>query len=166
MTMKNILKQLVALTAMIMLALPVQAESVRGFKMVKTTAEFDDVFINVQDAIINKGYNIDYVGHLNQMLKRTSKTVGSVTEEGSPSPYKHAKFMQFCSATLTHEAISANPQNVAICPYVIFVYETKADPGVIHVGFRRPISGPSKRTRQAFAKIEAMLTDIVNQAIK
>ena len=164
--MTRFLKIIVALTAMFMLALPGQAETSRGFKMVKTTAEFDDVFISVQDAIINKGYNIDYVGHLNQMLKRTSKTVGSVTEEGSPSPYKHAKFMQFCSASLTHEAISANPQNVAICPYVIFVYETKAEPGIVHVGFRRPISGPSKRSRQAFAKIEAMLTSVVTEAIK
>lgn len=143
-----------------------QAMEAKGFKTVKTKGDFDTVFVDTQDAIINKGYTIDYVGHMNQMLKRTSKAVGSVTETGSLSPYKHAKFMQFCSAKLTHEAVSANPQNIAICPYVVFVYEEKATPGVIHVGYRRPVGGPSKRSRKVFEKIDAMLTSVIENAIK
>lgn len=161
--LKTILSALILLTAT---TLGTQAGDGLGYKSVTAKGEFDSVFVDVQDAIVNKGYTIDYVGHFNQMLKRTSKTVGSVTEKGSLSPYKHAKFMQFCSALLTHEAISANPQNIAICPYVVFVYEEKTDPGLIHVGYRRPVAGPSKRTRKAIEKIEAMLTSIITEAVK
>lgn len=141
------------------------AES-KGFKAVQTKGDFDTVFVDLQDAIINKGYTIDYIGHFNQMLKRTSKAVGSVTEKGSPSPYKNARFMQFCSAKLTHEAVSANPQNIMICPYVVFIYEENSNPGVIHIGYRRPVAGPSKRTRKVFEKIETMLTSVLNDAIQ
>ncbi len=164
--MRNFFKIAATIVAMVAMVLTAHAGETKGFKSVKTKAAFDDVFIGLQDAVIGKGYNIDYVGHMNTMLNRTSKAVGSVTEKGSTSPYVNAKFMNFCSAKLTHEAVSANPQNIAICPYVVFIYEEKAEPGVIHVGYRRPVAGPSKRTRKAFDKIEAMLTDVINEAIK
>lgn len=164
--MKNIFKMFAVLITLIIAVTPSQARETKGFKSVQVTAAFDDVFVGLQDAIINKGYNVDYVGHLNQMLKRTSKAVGSVTEKGSASPYVDARFMQFCSAKLTHEAISANAQNIAICPYIVFIYEAKSAPGVVVVGYRRPVAGPSKRTRKAFDKIEAMLTSVINEAIK
>lgn len=169
--MNKFFKIIAVLFAMFAIALPshaseTQTRETKGFKSVKTTASFDDVFVGLQDAVVNKGYNIDYVGHMNQMLKRTSKAVGSVTEKGSASPYVNAKFMQFCSAKLTHEAISASPQNIAICPYIVFIYEEKTDPGVVIVGYRRPVAGPSKRTRKAFDKIEAMLTEVITEAVK
>ena len=100
------------------------------------------------------------------MLERTSEAVGSVTPGGSKSPYIDAKYLQFCSAKLTHEVVSANPLNIAICPYVVFIFELKTDPGKIHVGYRKPIAGPSRLTRKATAKVEALLNDITKQAVE
>ncbi len=142
------------------------AEQVRGFKAYETKGAFSDVLADLRDAIINRGHVIDYTGHINEMLRRTSKTVGSVTSKGSKSPYLNAQFMHFCSAKLSHEVVSANPQNIAVCPYVLFMYETKANPGTIHVGYRRPITGPSKRSRKAFTKIDALLDAVVKESLQ
>lgn len=155
------------ITALLALsATTTQADGVRGFQAYETKGAFSDVLSDLKDAIINRGLVIDYTGQLNKMLKRTSKTVGSVTESGSATPYLEAQFMQFCSAKLSHEVISANPQNIAVCPYVVFIYELKTAPGKVHVGYRRPITGPSKRSRKALAKIDALLNDIVKESLQ
>lgn len=141
-----------------------QAAQQNGYKHVTKTGHFEDVFQDLKDAIINRGLVIDYVGHVGKMLERTSVAAGSVTESGSKSPYIHAKYLQFCSAKLTHESVSASPYNLAICPYVVFIFEAKSKPGEIVVGYRRPVPGPSKRTREAFAKIESLLKSILKEA--
>ncbi len=153
-------------TMFAILLTPASADGIRGFQSYETRGAFNEVLADLKDAIINRGLVIDYTGYLNTMLKRTSKTAGSVTEQGSKTPYLDAQFMQFCSAKLSHEVISANPQNIAICPYVVFVYELKADPGTVHVGYRRPITGPSKLSRKVFAKIDSLLDDIVKETLQ
>ena len=130
-----------------------------------TQGAFNDVMQDLQDAVVNRGYVIDFVGHVDAMLERTSETVGSVTEAGSKSPYINAKYVQFCSAKLTHEAISASPMNLTICPNVVFAYETRSAPGKVTVGYRRPAGGPSKKTRKILAKIEDMLDGIAKEAV-
>ena len=136
----------------------------RGYNSAIKEGEFADVLQDVKDAIIDRGLVIDYVGHVDTMLERTSETVGSVTERGVKSPFLAAKYVQFCSAKLTHDAVSANPYNIAVCPYVVFVFEERAAPGQIVVGYRRPIPGPSRLTRRALNKIEAMLSEIMAEA--
>lgn len=129
-----------------------------------TKAAFDEVFQDLKDAIINRGFVIDFTGHVDTMLERTSGVAGSVTKSGEKSPYLHAKYVQFCSAKLTHESVSANPYNLAICPYVVFIFESRAKPGTIVVGYRKPQAGPSKLSRAAFAKITKLLADIATEA--
>jgi hypothetical protein len=136
------------------------------FKELTRMADYTEVRDDLKNAIINRGFVVDYVGHFNKMLERTSEAVGSVTEAGAKSPYKDAEFMQFCAAKLTHEAISANPQNIVNCPYVIYVYELTAKPGLIHVGYRIPVSGPSKISRKAVNNIDALLNEIITEAAK
>jgi hypothetical protein len=165
--MKRIFTALWALAFVgIVFSAPVSAETTQGYKSYVTEGKFDDVLFDLNNAIVERGLVIDYIGHLQTMLERTSETVGSVTAKGSKTPYIQAKFLQFCSAGLTHEVISANPLNIAICPYVVFIFELKTDPGKIHVGFRRPIAGPSKLTRKAVAKVEALIEEIVEEAVK
>jgi uncharacterized protein (DUF302 family) len=127
-------------------------------------APFEEVFQDLRDAIINRGLQIDYTGHVDKMLERTSQVAGSVTETGAKSPYLSAKYIQFCSAKLTHESVSANPYNLAICPYVVFIFEARAQPGTVIVGYREPAPGPSKRSKDAFAKIDKLLNDIITEA--
>lgn len=148
-------------SAIAIAAAPVRALDSEGLKTSVVTGAFEDVFSDLQDAIIAKGVVIDFVGHVDTMLTRTSEAAGSVTEKGAKSPFLNAKYVQFCSAKLTHEAVSASPFNIAVCPYVVFVFETAAEPGKVVVGYRKPITGPSKRSKKAVAGIEALLDDIV-----
>lgn len=123
--------------------------------------KFADVRDDLKNAIINRGYVVDYVGQFNSMLERTSEAVG-----GAKSPYSNAEFLQFCAAKLTHEAIAASPQNIVNCPYVVYVYETVAKPGEVHVGYRQPVSGSGDASKAAVAKIETLLGEIVAEAAK
>ncbi len=165
--MRTILHALVAVFAALSLALPVAAADTQlGYQALKRKASFEDVETDLRDAIINRGMTIDYVGHISKMLERTSEAVGSVTEEGSKSPYKEANYFQFCSAKLTHDVVSKNPLNISICPYVIFLFELKTEPGVIHIGYRRPFGGPSAISRKAVAAVEALLGKIIQDVAK
>lgn len=126
-------------------------------------APFEDVHQELQDAIIGRGLVVDYVGHIDKMLERTAEAAGSITETGEKTPYLHAKYLQFCSAKLTHEAVSANPQNLSICPYVIYLYESRSAPGTVYLGYRKPAFGPSKASRVIKAKINIFLQSIVDE---
>ena len=148
------------------LAGDIRAEASDGYKSYIKTGKYEDVLFELNNAIVDRGLLVDYTGHLQTMLERTSEAVDSVTPDGSKTPYIEAKYMQFCSAKLTHEVVSANPLNIAICPYVVFIFELKSDPGKIHVGYRRPIAGPSRVSRKAIAKVEALLDEITKQAVK
>ncbi|NRG19301.1 DUF302 domain-containing protein [Rhizobiales bacterium] len=129
-------------------------------KAVKAT--FEDVMLELQDAVIGRGLVIDYTGHVDKMLERTAEAAGGVTTAGGLSPYLNAKYVQFCSAKLTHEAVNANPQNLSICPYLVFIYETKAEPGTVHVGYRKPVFDPSQASEAISEKINAFLQEIVD----
>ncbi len=163
-------KILLALCAFVIagayLAGDASAATAAGYKSYIKTGTYEDVLFELNSAIIDRGLVVDYTGHLQTMLERTSEAVGSVTPGGSKTPYIEAKYLQFCSAKLTHGVVSANPLNIAICPYVVFIFELKSDPGKIHVGYRRPIAGPSKVSRKAIAKVEALLDEITKQAVE
>jgi uncharacterized protein (DUF302 family) len=156
-----------ALVALALVAPDASAvENELGYKSISKTASFDTVLFELKNAIIDRGLVVDYEGHLQKMLERTSEAAGSVTAEGIKTPYLHAKFLQFCSSKLTHEVVSKNPRNIAICPYVVFVYEVRGKPGIIHVGYRKPISDQSVISRKALAKVETLLDEIIADAIK
>ena len=154
------------LSALIFFVAASAASADPGYKHYSKKGAFEDVFQDLKDVIINRGLVIDYVGHIDTMLKRTAKAAGSVTDSGQASPYVNAKYLHFCSAKLTHNAVSANPFNLAICPYVVFIFEAQAEPGKVVVGYRRPLPGPSKRSREAFAAIEKLLDGIVKEAVE
>ena len=165
--MRTIFHALIAAFAALALALPAAAADTQlGYTALKKKASFEDVEADLRDAIINRGMKVDYVGHIGKMLERTSSAVGSVTEEGSKSPYKEAKYFQFCSAKITHDVISKNPLNISICPYVIFLFELKTEPGVVHIGYRRPFGGPSAISRKAIAQVETLLSKIIHEVAR
>ncbi len=152
--------------AMVAVAAPVAQADDLGFSEVTKQGKYEEVRDDLKNAIVNRGYVVDYTGQFNKMLERTSEAVGSVTGTGAKSPYKDAEFMQFCAAKLTHDAIGASPQNIVNCPYVVYVYELGDKPGEVHIGYRKPVAGPSERSREATGKIEALLGDIIKEAAK
>lgn len=137
-----------------------------GYKDYVKTGAYDDVAENLKDAIIKRGYVIDYVGQFNAMLERTAADTGTITAGGNKSPYRHAQYMQFCPSKLTHEAVNASPFAIANCPIALFVYETNAEPGKVHVGYRLPVESPSKRVNEVNAKLTVVLHEIAAEATK
>lgn len=128
-------------------------------KSLSTQGQYADVADYVENAIINKGLTIDYSGEVNRMLERTGADVGSTT-----SIYTGAKFFLFCSATLSREMMEADAGTMGLCPFSVYVYETKAEPGVVHVGYRRPGEGSSEAATKVLAKIDQLLDSIITEA--
>lgn len=139
----------------------VQAEGHAAETTSMTSVEraFDDVMFDLENAIINQGLVIDYIGKVGDMLSRTADAVES------QSPYADARYIQFCSAPLTHQAVEIDPRNLSICPYVVFGYELSDQPGVTHVGFRNPQSaGDEPAAAEAMQAIVDLLQSIVDEA--
>ena len=134
-----------------------------GFKIDTIKAPFDDVFQELQDVVINKGLVVDLVGDVGKMIERTADAVENPAGGEGGSPYLNAKYIVFCSAKLTHQAVDANVENLGICPYTVFAYETRAASGTTHVGFRLPLVGEDEKSQQAARDITAFLQTIIDE---
>jgi hypothetical protein len=141
---------LVSLSAMI-IAAPAQAQE--EVTTLSVEAPFADVASDLEDAIVNRGYVVDYRGYIGDMLKRTAADVG-----GAKALYRNAEFLQFCSAVISRKAMETDIGNIAYCPYVIFAYEAEGAPGKVVVGFRRLPDGPGRDD------VNALLEEIVDEA--
>lgn len=119
----------------------------------QTDAPFEDVIADLEDAVVNRGYVVDYHGHIGEMLKRTAGDVGA-----SKPLYRNAEFLQFCSAVVSRTTMEAEIGNIAFCPYVLFAYEAEIAPGKTVVGFRRLPAGPGRD------EVNLLLDEIVSEA--
>lgn len=119
----------------------------------ETTNSFSDASADLEDAIVNRGYVVDYHGFIGDMLKRTAGDVGADTPL-----YKDAEFLQFCSAVISRKAMETDIGNIAYCPYVLFVYEAAASPGTVTIGFRRMPEGGGRDD------VNALLDEIAREA--
>ncbi len=137
---------------------PAAAQEVRTYS---AKGSYDDVRFELTNAIVNHGLTIDHTGHIGRMLDRTGADVGS-----DKPLYKSAEFFTFCSAKLSRQMIEADPMNIAFCPYVLFIYESVGQPGVIVVGYRRPPAAGSEETKAALAEVDALLDTIARDAVK
>lgn len=126
---------------------------------ISVQGQYTDVADYVENAIINKGLTIDYSGEVNRMLERTGADVGS-----TKSIYTGAKFFLFCSATLSREMMEADARTMGLCPFSVYVYEAKAEPGVVHVGYRRPGQGANEEANKVLAKVDELLESIITEA--
>jgi uncharacterized protein (DUF302 family) len=114
---------------------------------------FDDVTQAVEDAIVNRGFKIDYHGFIGDMLSRTAGDVGATKKL-----YNDAEFFTFCSAVVSRNVMEADIGDIAYCPYVVFVYEAADMPGDVTLGFRRLPEGGARD------EVNALLSDIVKEA--
>jgi uncharacterized protein (DUF302 family) len=129
---------------------------------------FDDVYDEFKNAIISEGLTINYVGNVDQMLERTSQVQVDTgdTDENSKQVipvYLFAKYMQFCSSALTHKAVQANPQNLSMCPFLVFIYETTANPGRIVIGYRPPTLSTDEASKAISQEVVLFLNRILNE---
>lgn len=110
-------------------------------------------------AITGRGIVINNVAHIADMLRRTRDAV-----EGEPV-YRHAQALEFCSAVHSRRMMEADPRNIVYCPYVIVLYETVEEPGVIHMGYRRPAGAGDEASRERLERVESLLDGIVREAL-
>ncbi len=124
-------------------------------------AKFADVRDDLRAAIEGKGLVIDYESHVNRMLERTGKDVGSARKL-----YADAQAFVFCSAPLSRKTMEADPANMAMCPYAIVVYATAQAPDKVFVAYRRPWRPDgSPASKAALKEVEALLDSIAREAV-
>lgn len=124
-----------------------------GVTTFTSDAPFAEVVADLEDAVVNRGYVVDYHGHIGDMLARTAADI-----PGSKPLYKAAEILQFCSATMSRKAMEADIANIAYCPYVLFAYEPADDTGKVTLGFRRLPAGAGRD------EINALLEEIAGEA--
>jgi uncharacterized protein (DUF302 family) len=132
-----------------------------SLKLYSKKSTYDDARFELENAIIKRGLIIDLNGQVSKMLERTGADVGS-----TKPIYKRAEYFVFCSAKLSRAAMEADPINLGVCPYVIFIYETATAPGKVQMGYRRPHLQGSAKSRTALRAVERLLGDIVRDAMK
>ena len=127
----------------------------------RSTAPFDEVRQGLADAIINRGYVIDYEAHVGKMLARTAGDVGASQTLFAKG---RANVMQFCSAVLSRDMMQVDVMNIAYCPYVLFVFQARLDDPAVTIGFRRLPQRGSEKSKAALAKVNKLLDDIAREA--
>lgn len=120
---------------------------------------YDEVREALENALINRGYVVDHVARIGEMLNRTAEAVGA-----SRNVYSQAEALQFCSAILSRNAMEADPMNIAFCPYVLFIFERADKPGMVTVGHRRMGRGANEKSSAALAAVNDLLTEIAEEA--
>lgn len=143
---------LAATTVLFCLATGAQAAG-DDVKTIESEAAFADVTSGIENAIVNRGFKVDYHGFIGDMLKRTATDV-----DAGKALYKEAEFFTFCSAVVSRKVMEADIGDIAYCPYVVFAYETEEKPGAVTVGFR---SLPAGGERDA---VNTLLSDIIADA--
>jgi hypothetical protein len=95
------------------------------------------------------------------MLERTGKDIGRERQI-----YTHADVLEFCSAGVSRAQMEADPRNIAFCPYAIAVYVLPADPGSVHVSYRKPVAQGSAQSMKALRDVGKLLDGIAREALK
>lgn len=122
-------------------------------------ATYDDVRLDLENAIIGEGLRIDYTGNIGAMLDRTGPDVGS-----NQPIYQRAEFFTFCSAKLSRAMMEADPANMSQCPYVVFMYQRAATTKEVTVGYRKvAVAG---RGAKALEQINQLLDRVAKAAVK
>jgi uncharacterized protein (DUF302 family) len=148
------MKTLLAATAMAALLLANAAQAAGDdVKTVQSDAAFADVASGIENAIVNRGFKVDYHGFIGDMLKRTATDV-----DAGKALYKDAEFFTFCSAVVSRKVMEGDIGDIAYCPYVVFAYEPAETPGKVTVGFRQLPAGGERDA------VNALLTDIIEDA--
>ena len=123
-----------------------------GVTVYEAAESFEDTTFAVESELLDRGLVIDHVSHVGDMLNRTAEDVGAATQV-----YDRANVYLFCSATLSRKMMEADPNNIAHCPYGIFVYALADDPQAVFVGYRRMPQG-------AMQEVEGFLDAIARAA--
>jgi uncharacterized protein (DUF302 family) len=123
-------------------------------------AKFDDIRLELDNAILARGLSVHSTGNIAAMLDRTGADVGS-----TKAIYVAAEFVTFCSAKYSRMAMEADPSNMTLCPFGMSVYQTVARPDEVTVAYRR-ITGGTGANAEAYAAVNTLLDGIAKDCVK
>lgn len=130
-------------------------------KAYQVQGSYDEIFEFIKVAVADRGIKINNISHIGKMLDRTAEAVGA-----SKAVYTQAKAVEFCSATVSRNMMEEDPHHIVFCPYIIYVYELKQQPGTVYVGYRKPDVSFAGKESKALAGVEKLLEDIIADAIQ
>lgn len=122
---------------------------------------FADTKELVEMAITGRGFVINNVSHVGDMLERTGKDLG-----GGKRVFLNAESLEFCSATVSRKMMEADPDNIVFCPYIISIYVLPEKPNEVRVAYRKTQMVGSPASRQALKEVNELLTEIIKEAIQ
>jgi uncharacterized protein (DUF302 family) len=137
-----------------LLLTPAQAQDMaQDMVSFETGLTYDDVTFGLESAITDRGFVVDHISHVGEMLERTRADVGS-----DVVLFQQADVYSFCSAKLSRQVMEADPMNITFCPYNIFVAQRPGEDKVT-VGFRTFPAGEMQ-------VIQNLLSEIAQEAIE
>lgn len=122
---------------------------------------FADVKESVEMAITGRGFVINNVSHVGDMLERTGKDLG-----GTKRVFLNAESLEFCSATVSRKMMEADPDNIVFCPYIISIYVLPEKPNEVRVAYRKTQMVGSPASRQALKDVNELLSEIIKEAMQ
>jgi len=122
---------------------------------------FADVRESVEMAITGRGFVINNVSHVGDMLERTGKDLG-----GGKQVFIKAESLEFCSATVSRKMMEADPDNIVFCPYIISIYVLPEKPNEVRVAYRKTQMAGSSSSRKALKAVNDLLTEIIKEAMQ
>ena len=120
---------------------------------------FENTLFNLKQALTDRGLVVNTVGHISDMLQRTGKALGKTRKI-----FTHAQNIEFCSATLSRNSMSASPHNIIYCPYIISVYSLAGNPKKTYVSYRRLPRLTDKKSDKALQAVNKLLDDLAKAA--
>ena len=144
---------LVAVAGIVAAGMPRPAAAADPVTTYEVAGAVEDVAFVLESAIIGRGLVIDHVSRVGEMLNRTGEDIGAAQDI-----YTQADVYQFCSTVLSRKMMEADPDNIAHCPYSVFLYELAERPGTVHVGYRNLPEGEMQQ-------VEALLDAIAREAV-
>lgn len=118
-----------------------------------TDLDYADVTFGLESAITDRGFVVDHISHVGEMLERTRADVGS-----DVVLFQQADVYSFCSAKLSRQVMEADPMNITFCPYDIFVAQRPGE-DTVTIGFRSFPAGEMQI-------IQSLLDEIAREAIE
>lgn len=122
---------------------------------------FADVRESVEMAITGRGFVINNVSHVGDMLERTGKDLG-----GGKLVFLNAESLEFCSATVSRKMMEADPDNIVFCPYIISIYVLPGKPDEVRVAYRKTQMAGSRASRKALKSVNVLLSEIIKEAMQ
>lgn len=120
---------------------------------------FADVMDGLRLAIEERGFIINKVMHMNEMLERTGADLGM-----DEALFGEAQSVEFCSSALSRRMMAEDPSRIVNCPFIIAVYTLPDEPGKTLVAHRR-FSAGEVASSAVMQEVASTLESIAEQAV-